>query len=153
MCFWIASNIYVQGILFTVILPNIRVTTFRLICRLLTAIVLSFATDKWKMTFFLLMYARTFSWLRSRCFPVYSKMNRSWVFFSYAGQTYIDKTGQWLLRLCISLRLRDKKNIGTFRSDDGDGNENVIKAIVLISKTTTLHVHRNWWLENPEFTF
>ena len=55
MCFWIASNIYVQGILFTVILPNIRVTTFRLICRLLTAIVLSFATDKWQMTFFLLI--------------------------------------------------------------------------------------------------
>ena len=60
MCFWIASNIYVQGILFTVMLPNIGFTTFRLICRLLTAIVLSFATDKWQMTFFLLIYARTF---------------------------------------------------------------------------------------------
>ena len=38
-------------------------------------------------------------------------------------------------------KTKETKRIGTFRSDDGDGNENVIKAIVLISKTTTLHVH------------
>ena len=31
--------------------------------------------------------------------------------------------------------------LGTLRSDDGDGNENVIKAIVLISKTITFHAH------------
>ena len=31
--------------------------------------------------------------------------------------------------------------IGTLRSDDGDGNENGKKAIRLISKTTTSHVH------------
>ena len=29
--------------------------------------------------------------------------------------------------------------IGTLRTDDGDSNENVIQAIGLISKTTTLH--------------
>ena len=29
----------------------------------------------------------------------------------------------------------------TLRSDDGDRNENVTKAIGLIAKTTTLHVH------------
>ena len=29
----------------------------------------------------------------------------------------------------------------TLRSDDGDRNENVTKAIGLITKTTTLHVH------------
>ena len=36
--------------------------------------------------------------------------------------------------------------IGTLRSDDGDGNENVVKAIGLpvISKTTTLHVHHTF---------
>ena len=34
--------------------------------------------------------------------------------------------------------------IGTLRSDDGDGNENVIKTIVLTSKTATLHVHHTF---------
>ena len=33
------------------------------------------------------------------------------------------------------------KTIGTLRSNDADGNENVTKTIGLISKTTTLHVH------------
>ena len=31
--------------------------------------------------------------------------------------------------------------LGTLRSDDSEGNENVIKPICQISKTTTLHVH------------
>ena len=31
--------------------------------------------------------------------------------------------------------------LGTLRSDDGDDNENVTKAIVLITKATILHVH------------
>ena len=31
--------------------------------------------------------------------------------------------------------------IGTLRNCDGDGKENVNKAIGLMSKTTTLHVH------------
>ena len=31
--------------------------------------------------------------------------------------------------------------IGSFSNDDGDGNEDVKKAIGLSSKTTTLHVH------------
>ena len=31
--------------------------------------------------------------------------------------------------------------IGTLRSNDADGNENVKKTIGLISKTTTSHVH------------
>ena len=30
------------------------------------------------------------------------------------------------------------------RSDDGDGNNNVVKAIGLISKTTTLHMHHTF---------
>ena len=32
-------------------------------------------------------------------------------------------------------------SLGTLRSDDGDGNESVKKAIGLITKTTYLHVH------------
>ena len=32
-------------------------------------------------------------------------------------------------------------SVGRFSNDDGDGNENVQKAIVLLSKTTSLHVH------------
>ena len=31
--------------------------------------------------------------------------------------------------------------LGTLRSNDADGNENVKKTIGFISKTTTLHVH------------
>ena len=31
--------------------------------------------------------------------------------------------------------------IGSFSNDDGNGNENAKKAVVLSSKTTTLHVH------------
>ena len=34
-----------------------------------------------------------------------------------------------------------KLTLGTLRSNDADGNENVKKTIGLISKTTTLHVH------------
>ena len=33
-------------------------------------------------------------------------------------------------------------SVGSFSNDDGDGNENVKKAICLWSKTTSLHVHR-----------
>ena len=32
-------------------------------------------------------------------------------------------------------------SVGSFSNDDGDGNENVKKAIGLLSKTTSLHVH------------
>ena len=35
----------------------------------------------------------------------------------------------------------DVKRIGTLRSNNADGNENVKKTIGLISKTTTSHVH------------
>ena len=35
--------------------------------------------------------------------------------------------------------------IGTLRSNDADGNENVKKTIGLISKTATLHVHHAFW--------
>ena len=31
--------------------------------------------------------------------------------------------------------------LGSFSNDDGDGNENAKKAIALLSKTTSLHVH------------
>ena len=33
-------------------------------------------------------------------------------------------------------------SVGSFSNDDGDSNENVIKAIGLLSKTTSLHMHR-----------
>ena len=32
-------------------------------------------------------------------------------------------------------------SVGGFSNDDGDGNENVKKALGLLSKTTSLHVH------------
>ena len=39
------------------------------------------------------------------------------------------------------LQLVPAKRIGTLRSNDADGDENVKKTIGLISKTTTSHVH------------
>ena len=44
----------------------------------------------------------------------------------------------------------DTKILGSFSNDDGDGNENVKKAIGLWSKTTTLHVpHTFWYISLP----
>ena len=53
---------------------------------------------------------------------------------------------------------------GSFSNDDGDGNNNGKKAIGLISKTTTLHVHHaflyislpslhDYEVKMPNFTF
>ena len=36
--------------------------------------------------------------------------------------------------------------IGTLRCDDGDGNEDVKKAIGLITKTTIFHVHHTFFV-------
>ena len=55
-------------------------------------------------------------------------------------------------------------SIGIFSNDDGDGNENVKKAIGLLSKTTSLHVHHaflyislpllhDYDVKMPSFTF
>ena len=54
--------------------------------------------------------------------------------------------------------------VGSFSNDDGDGNENVKKAIGLLSKTTSLHVHHaflyiclpllhDYNVKMPSFTF
>ena len=40
-------------------------------------------------------------------------------------------------------------SVGSFSNDDGDGNENVKKAIGLLSKTTTLHVHAFFYISLP----
>ena len=61
--------------------------------------------------------------------------------------------------LRLSLRL-----VGTLRSDDGHGNENVKKAIGLITKTTIFHLHHaflyislpslhHYDVKMPNFTF
>ena len=58
----------------------------------------------------------------------------------------------------------DVKRIGTLRSNDADGNENVKKTIGLISKTTTSHVYhaflyisflflRDYDVKMPNFAF
>ena len=55
-------------------------------------------------------------------------------------------------------------SVGSFSNDDGDGNENVKKAIGLWSKTTSLHAHhpflyislpllRDYDVKMPSFTF
>ena len=38
------------------------------------------------------------------------------------------------------------RELGTLRNYDGDGNGNVKKAIGLMSKTTTLHVHHAFFV-------
>ena len=35
----------------------------------------------------------------------------------------------------------ERWSLGSLRNDDGDGNQDVKKAIGLLRKTTTLHVH------------
>ena len=55
-------------------------------------------------------------------------------------------------------------SVESFSNDDGDGNENVKKAIGLLSKTTSLHVHHTFLyislpllhdydVKMPSFTF
>ena len=55
-------------------------------------------------------------------------------------------------------------SVGSFSNNDGDGNENVKKAIGLLSKTTSLHVHHaflyisllllhDYNVKMPSFTF
>ena len=55
-------------------------------------------------------------------------------------------------------------SVESFSNDDGDGNENVKKAIGLLSKTTSLHVHHaflyislpllhHYDMKMPSFTF
>ena len=55
-------------------------------------------------------------------------------------------------------------SVGSCSKDDGDGNENVKKALGLLSKTTSLHVHHtflyislpllhNYDVKMPSFTF
>ena len=41
--------------------------------------------------------------------------------------------------------VREPASLRTLRSNKADGNENVKKAVGLISKTTTSHVHHAFW--------
>ena len=53
----------------------------------------------------------------------------------------------WLrVRTGYQIKYKEQEIIGTLRSNDGDGNENVIKAIGLIRKTTTLHVRHTFFV-------
>ena len=45
-----------------------------------------------------------------------------------------------------SLTSNRKQIIGSLSNDDADGNENGKKAIGLISKTATLHVHHDFFV-------
>ena len=46
-----------------------------------------------------------------------------------------------MMIMMMTLSMTMMTIIGTLRNCDGDGKENVNKAIGLMSKTTTLHVH------------
>ena len=43
----------------------------------------------------------------------------------------------------LKLSVREM-SVGSFSNDDGNGNENVKKAIGLLSKTTSLHLHHDF---------
>ena len=58
----------------------------------------------------------------------YSAVRR--IFNSLLGVSSGDETRRLMLYI-----------LGSFSNDDGDGNEDVKKAIGLLRKTTTLHVH------------
>ena len=73
-----------------------------------------------------------------------------------------------LLRFGTSTRAQKlsvrEMSVGSFSNNDGDGNENVKKAIGLLSKTTSLHVHHaflyislpllhDYDVKMPSFTF
>ena len=69
----------------------------------------------------------------------------------------------WNRKYC-NLSTVASRTIRSFSNDDGDGNEDVKKAIGLLSKTTTLHVHHAFlnisWpslndcdVKMPNFTF
>ena len=48
--------------------------------------------------------------------------------------------------------LRKLGTLGSFSNDDGDGNQDVKKAIGLLRKTTTLHVHHAFlYISLPSF--
>ena len=82
---------------------------------------------------------------------------RCWLCKAREMKTYFDysplyeREGNWTQSTFAKTSetvIRDRKKkwsigtlIGTLRSDDGDGNEDVKKAIRLISKTTILHLH------------
>ena len=46
----------------------------------------------------------------------------------------------------VPVRRRVTQALGSLSNDDADGNENGKKAIGLISKTTTLHVHHAFFV-------
>ena len=55
----------------------------------------------------------------------------------------------FLRQFCIDDRTmcgRERLIIGTLRSNDADGEENVKKTIDFISKTTALHVHHAFFV-------
>ena len=56
-----------------------------------------------------------------------------------------EKYGRVAFINCKRLK-RPRKVLGTLRSDDGDGNKDVKKAIGLITKTTILHVHHTFFV-------
>ena len=45
------------------------------------------------------------------------------------------------MNFCLSKEAWRVSAVGSFSNDDGDGNQDVKKAIVLLCKTITLHVH------------
>ena len=99
----------------------------------------------------------------TKCWTGEIKLKRG----SYVGFLLIVKGSRihlaWNRKYC-NLSTIASRTIGSFSNDDGDGNENVKKAIGLLSKTTTLHVHHallhiawsslpDYDVKIPNFTF
>ena len=74
-------------------------------------------------------------------------MGEEWGIRVYLDQPYGDvktKLFSRIDRLPIAMEAQPCALIGSFSNDDGDGKEDVKKAIGLLRKTTTLHVHHTF---------
>ena len=58
----------------------------------------------------------------------------------YIGDEGIDKPG-YATKVMLTWLVSSVKIIGSLSNDDADGNKNEKRAVGLLSKTTTLHVH------------
>ena len=67
--------------------------------------------------------------------PTATRLKTTWPINNGPGRRERETLGSERLSRCTCFQW------GTLRSIDVDGNENVIKTIGLMSKTTTLHVH------------
>ena len=94
---------------------------------------------------FLCLYSSLSLKMPKRTRPIFGHLGRT----SLVNQGFIIRDGNWIRnasRKCFwdCYWRCASQLLGTLRSNDADGNENVEKTIGLISKTTNSHVHQTF---------